>query len=105
MRKKTRHIGRQIRKYIHEIDPKTDVILFGSRARGEEGKESDWDILILTDYPVNAEKERIFRNKLYELELDTGEVFSVFVYSKKEWNTKHRISPFYQQISQEGIRI
>ena len=105
MKTKTQHISRLIRKFVFDIDPKSEVILYGSRARGDEHKDSDWDILILTNYPVDLETERKFRNKLYDLELETGEAFSVFVYSKKDWRKKHRISPFYQNVNQEGIRL
>ena len=105
MKASNRHISNLIRKYVSEIDPEAEVILYGSRARGDDRKDSDWDILILTPYPVDPETERQFIHKLYDLELNTGESFSVFVYSKKEWNEKHRISPFYHNVRKEGIRL
>jgi len=87
------------------IDPKAQVIIFGSRARGDAKKESDWDILILTDYPVSTEIERSFRNNLFDIEIETGEVFSTFVYQKRVWNTKHKVTPLYRNIKREGVRI
>ncbi len=105
MKTKTQQITRMIRDYINTIDPTTDVILYGSRARGDEKKDSDWDILILTEYSTNLMTERKFRDKLYDLELETGEAFSVFVYSKSDWQTKQRITPFYHNVSQEGLWI
>jgi uncharacterized protein len=105
MKTKTQQITQLIRNYINTIDPSADVILYGSRARGDERQDSDWDILILTNYAANLMIERNFRDKLYDLELDTGEAFSVFVYSKNEWQTKQRITPFYYNVLHEGIRI
>ncbi len=105
MKTKTQHISQLIRHYINAIDPKADVILYGSRARGDERPDSDWDILILTDYSVDLITERKFRNKLYDLELETGEPLSIFVYSKNDWQTKQRITPFYENVTQEGVRI
>jgi predicted nucleotidyltransferase len=105
MKTKTKHISQLIRHYINAIDPKADVILYGSRARGDERPDSDWDILILTDYSVDLITERKFRNKLYDLELETGEPLSIFVYSKNDWQTKQRITPFYENVTQEGVRI
>ncbi|GAG58037.1 unnamed protein product, partial [marine sediment metagenome] len=55
MKKRTKYIGNLIRKNIHETDPNAHVILYGSRARGEEKPDSDWDILVLTDYTVNLQ--------------------------------------------------
>ena len=105
MNKKTQYITRLIRNYINSIDPTADVILYGSRARGDERQDSDWDILILTNYSVDLETERKFRNKLYDLELETGEAFSVFVYSRNDWQTKQKITPFYYNVTHEGVRI
>jgi uncharacterized protein len=100
-----KYITHLIRDYVNAIDPMADVILYGSRARGDERPDSDWDILILTNCASNLATERKFRNKLYDLELETGEAFSVFVYSKDDWQNKQRITPFYQNVLQEGLRI
>lgn len=94
-----------IRSSVGDIDTAADVILYGSRARGDERTDSDWDLLILTDYPTGLETENIFRNKLYDLELETGESFSVFAYSKTEWHTRQKITPFYQNVTLEGILL
>ncbi len=105
MKPKTKHITHLIRQKINTMDPEAEVILFGSRARGDERSESDWDILILTDYPADLQLERRFRQYLYDLELETGESFSVFVYSKSDWVSRQRITPFYQNVTQEGISL
>jgi len=73
MKSKTRHIAQLIKSNIHSIDPEAEIILYGSRARGDERSHSDWDILVLTGYTVDLSTERRFRNNLYELELETGE--------------------------------
>lgn len=105
MNKKTKHITQLIREAVNLADPAAEVILYGSRARGDERPDSDWDILILTDYAATPDTERKFRDKLYDLELETGEIFSVFVYSKNDWQYRQRITPFYQNVSKEGVRI
>jgi len=94
-----------IRALAKEIDPTSDVILYGSRARGEEHPDSDWDILILVDSVADLDYERIFRHKLYDIELEVGEAFSVIVKNKTEWNSRFWMTPLYQNISREGIRI
>jgi uncharacterized protein len=98
-------IAKKIRNTIKSVDSKAQVIIFGSRARGDANKDSDWDILILTDYPVSLEIERTFRNNLFDLEIETGEVFSTFVYQKNDWNTRHKVTPLYHNIKKEGVRI
>ncbi|MFT7033272.1 MAG: putative nucleotidyltransferase [Cyclobacteriaceae bacterium] len=105
MNDNAKHIARLIRENISDIDPNAEVILYGSRARGEEKKDSDWDVLVLTSYPVNIQKERIFRDHLYDLELETGEPFSIFVYSESDWHMKQRVTPFYTNVTNEGITL
>ena len=105
MKRKTQIIGKLIRQRIDMIDPDAEIILYGSRARGDERSDSDWDIIVLTDYPADLEKEQVFRNQLYDLELETGESLSVFVYSKNDWETRQRITPFYQNVIHEGIQL
>lgn len=105
MRKQTEHILSLIKKNVEEVDAEAEIVLFGSRARGDERSDSDWDILILTDYPVSFEMEQRFRHHLFELELELGEAFSTFVYSKSDWELRHSVTPLYQNVSSEGIRI
>ena len=95
----------RIKAIVKEIDSSSDVILYGSRARGEEHTDSDWDILILVDSITDLDYERVFRHRLYDVELESGEAFSVTVHNRKEWKSKHWMTPLYKNISKEGIRI
>jgi predicted nucleotidyltransferase len=95
----------RIKNLVREIDPSSEVILYGSRARGDEHPESDWDLLILVDSRTDLDYEKVFRHKLFEIELELSEAFSVSVHNKEEWRLNHWITPLYQNISKEGIRI
>ena len=105
MNAQTHNISRLIRKNVNEIDDNAEIILYGSRARGDERIDSDWDILVLTDYPVSLEKEKIFRDKLYTLELETGEPISIFLFSKKDWKSRQKNTPFYKNVISQGGRL
>jgi len=41
----------------------------------------------------------------YDLELETGAIISPLIYSKSDWNDKHSMTPLYENIQNEGIRI
>lgn len=100
------YILKLISNTIKKRDSNAEVILFGSRARGTAHSESDWDLLILLNrenVPMKVEQE--FRHSLIDIELETGEAFSTFVFSKNEWENKHWMTPFYASIKEEGKRI
>jgi len=105
MKKDTDRISQLIKEKVNSVDPQAEVILYGSRARGDEKTDSDWDILIITDYSVDISLEDKFRDVLYDLELETEEPLSVFVFSKEEWHKKQRITPFYENVNNEGITL
>ena len=96
----------RIKDSIHYKDPGAEAFLFGSRARGEEGPDSDWDILILVDSEkVTNEIEDKFRDGLYDIELDSGQIISAFIYPKNQWNSSLRFSPLYHNVELDGILL
>lgn len=106
MNSKDKYIIGLIKSKIKEKDPDADIILFGSHARGTANKQSDWDILILLNLSnVSRKIEQEFRHQLFDVELEIGEPISTFVFSKNDWESRHSITPFYYNISKEGIRI
>lgn len=96
----------KIKDSIRHEDPNADIILYGSRARGNNKKLSDWDILILIDNKERVnEAEDKFRDHLYNIELETGQIISPLVYSKEYWKKKLKFSPLYYNINKEGIYL
>ncbi|MBA4410943.1 MAG: nucleotidyltransferase domain-containing protein [Bacteroidota bacterium] len=96
----------KIKEVVNHTVPESEIFLYGSRARGNARKQSDWDILILLATPkVNFELEKQFIDALYEIEIETGEVISPLVYSKTEWIQKHSFTPLFENINRDGIRI
>jgi len=96
----------KIRLGVKTKDPKAEVYLFGSRARGDNHQDSDWDILILVDdNKVSMDIEDKFRDDLFDLELETGQVISTLIYPKKYWQETLIYSPLYESVNQEGIRL
>lgn len=96
----------RIKSGIKSKDPHAEIFLFGSRARGDNRKDSDWDILVVTPREkITYEYESDLHDPIYDIELDSGEVISLLVYSKSDWLRKQAISPLFTNISKEGIEI
>ena len=96
----------QIRQAVHEVELEAEIILYGSRSRGDAVSESDWDLLILIDGPISDERTDRIRHRLYEVEWESGEVISSIVRNREEWNSDlYQAMPFHQRVQQEGIRL
>jgi len=93
----------RIKKIVKDKEPSAKIYLYGSRSRGTSKEYSDWDLLILLNKDsITTETEKEITDPLYDLEFDTGEVISPMVYSEKEWNSKYKVTPFYQNVMKEG---
>ena len=93
-----------IKQTVHSIDKSATIILFGSRARGDAKKDSDWDFLIITDNPVDKKKKESFRDELVITEIDSEQTSNTLIYSKENWN-KYKYTPLYYFINKEGIKL
>jgi predicted nucleotidyltransferase len=104
--RRKQHIIQLIRQKVNEIDKTAEVILYGSRARGDNKRDSDWDVMILLNRKnVDKRVEQSFRHNLLDIELEIGVPISVFVYSKQDWEGKYSITPLARSIKKEGILI
>lgn len=98
-------IPHQISQAVRRAEPQAEVILFGSRARGDARPDSDWDVLVLLEGKVTAAREEALFNLLYKIELTTEEVFSVLVYEKNYWQQSLKDSPLQNNVNQEGLML
>ena len=96
----------KIKRAIYEVEPRAEIILYGSRSRRDALPESDWDLLILVDGAVTDERTDRIRHTLYEIEWECGEVISSIVRNRDEWNNVlYQATQFYQLVEQEGTRL
>jgi len=94
-----------VKRTVLELDPKAEVILFGSRARGDARADSDWDFLVLTEKEEYRTLKNRLWDKLYDLQLEFEEMISSIVKSKSEWSGKYTVTPLYKHIQRDGISI
>ncbi|MGI5913248.1 MAG: nucleotidyltransferase domain-containing protein [Bacteroidales bacterium] len=86
--------------------PDSEIYLYGSQAHGDYKKFSDWDLLILLNRQnIPFDLETKVMDDFYDVELETGAVISPLIYSKSDWNEKYSMTPLFENIKKEGIRI
>lgn len=102
--------NKEIKKFISKIqnllkNRLKKVILYGSYARGDFNKNSDIDIMILTD--LNDEEIEDYRDKIsdiaYDIELDTGIILSPVIKNIEKYNMRIAFIPFYKNVQKEGV--
>ena len=103
----TRHnrILTEIRELAHHLfaNLPASVYLYGSRARGEAGKDSDWDLLIVTDDTLDRKDAfEKFAYPFTEIGWRMGEQITPLLYTRSEWDAE-RNTAFYHNVQHEAI--
>ena len=95
-------IKKTARSYISDAD----IMLFGSRARNEDSKESDFDILIITDQDISPENKTPLRTSIRKDLLISGIRTDILIQSRNEIEKKKRLpGHFIKNIMQEAILL
>ena len=95
---------KQVKESVLEVEPTAEVILYGSRARGDSVAESDWDFLVLVDGPADDKRIDGIRHRIYEVEWESGQVLSSIVRSRDEWDKRPlNTTPFHRNVEHEGV--
>ena len=97
---------KRCKKAIRQVVADADVILYGSRARGDANEYSDYDILVLIDGPVSISLKERFVDQTLSLELETGAVLTLMTYNRQQWDTPlYRAMPFRKNVDREGVLL
>jgi len=80
-----------------------DIILFGSRARGDFQNESDYDILVLVTKKTKALRDKI-DDIVWEIAWEHNVVITAFIYEKSRFEND-RFEPLFMNIQKEGVLV
>ena len=80
----------------------SSLLLYGSRARGDNRPDSDWDLLILLDKPKLSSQDYDYGYPFREFGWDIGEEISPHIYTKKQWN-EWTFLPFHKNVERDKI--
>ena len=97
--------GKEFKDLLQKQVSVSEVLIYGSRARGDADPDSDLDILV-----VIYDEETGSREKVYDAAWETGlkrkVVISTIVVTRREiTQTALRSSPLIQSVRREGIAV
>ena len=92
-----------VRTIVRKADPE-QIILFGSRARGEARPDSDIDLIVIEKEPYGRTRSRRLRAAmLYEALMRCGVPTDILLYSQSEVNYwRHSINNVLARALREG---
>jgi len=98
---------KQIKVSSKQLLPEgTSLWLFGSRARGDNREDSDWDILVLLNREGRATGKDYdeIGYPLNELFWQHGQDVNTIIQTRSEWLQKS-FTPFYKNVMQDAIAL
>ena len=80
----------------------SNIILYGSVAKGTQTEESDVDIAVITENYTKEMHDKM-TDCMVEIELEYNKVLSVLLINNDKFSEWGEIIPFYKNVRKEGI--
>jgi uncharacterized protein len=101
-----KHLLEEIKSTVCRFLPNAGVLVYGSVARGTNGPDSDYDILVLLEEPLERAVEESIRECLYDLQLKKDVLVCCVFRMRSQWDTpKFKITPFRREVERDGILL
>ena len=85
--------------------PVADIVLFGSKARGDSEPDSDIDLLVLTSRPLDAEEQRRIWRDLHNISMRFDVLLSPLTVQARSWREGlHSVLPIHAEVEREGAQ-
>lgn len=99
-------IVKKFKNHLHASDVRDfEIIVFGSRARGEADEDSDLDILVIVPNYTKSIRELI-RHCAWEVGFENDIIIQTIIMTKEEsQNSPQRSSLLMNAVNREGIRV
>jgi predicted nucleotidyltransferase len=85
--------------------PVDRLVLYGSKARGDDTPESDIDLLVLTGRQMTPAELADMRAESRRIGLARGTWPELYVRTSEEWNGLYLAAPIHKEIDAEGLSV
>jgi len=107
LNEKEAEVLEEFKRRVQERFPKelVNMLVFGSKARGDATQESDIDVIVIT-HSNDKKLAKNIRYTGYDLEIEHGIILSIQVYSERHINYLRNIpTQFIQNVDREALVI
>ena len=95
----------ELKKILRERYNVTSVLVYGSKARGDDSPDSDIDVMIVLDN-YTPQIEAAVDELVYDINLDHDCLISVVIFGRRELEEGPMAeSPLYKRIMAEGVPV
>ena len=84
-------------------DNLSEIVLYGSYARGTETPESDVDIVLFLNATASEKEHDSMTDTVVDYELEQGKTLSVITVEVDHYKESKDYLPFYRNIQKEGV--
>ena len=106
LKRKDKKALEEFKNWVIKEFPAAQFTLFGSKVKSQDDESSDIDVLVILRREVDTDIERKIFGIGFEIGLKFGVVFGIIVEEDKSWNSSlSKATPFYQNVTREGISI
>jgi len=82
------------------------IILFGSRARGDFKKDSDWDLLVIIDKDIHPYQKRKITGEIYRLLANMEDSYEIIINSQANFEKRKQVIGYISfEADKEGITV
>ncbi len=91
---------------IVKVFPDVKIILYGSKARGDDREFSDIDLLILINEEITGEIRKSITDIAFDIELEYDVIFGIMIKNNLFWNSpKAMAMPIHHEIERDGLQL
>ena len=95
---------REATRMLKEKFPVRGIVLFGSKARGDDDPDSDIDLLLVTARSIHWKERQAIIHMLFDLGMKHDVIFSILDTTETDFDKGiFTAFPIYQEIIREGV--
>ena len=96
----------EIKVVVDRILPETRVLLFGSRARGDERSDSDYDLLVIVKKSLDNQQRLYFQARVRKALADQNILADILIQSESQVEQNRRLPGHIVRTAlREGVSV